>query len=382
MKYTLTDPNGNVLLAVESTPVVTEADMKADLDKAAKACESAFDEVTKYQDAMAVMSSEGFGEQAKAVAGKVWEKIVELFKRFITFLKKVGDFISTNVMKLANNLARLVKRPKPLTQEQIDTVVNTLVNEDKSGESALASTEANGQFADLRTANVASYQQRTGFDVNGVVRVLDDFLKENSYLITYTDRTAYDHEMEYSLHFAVDQFFGRNNVERLKRDYKEVSDRIKKAIDTVVTEGNVNGWHDGLVEPSRINFWMFADTTQSTGLKRYELAKFILTNYTSDTTIRLGKDSIDLGKVIIEECKINKPYAENALATVQKKISEVSASDTDDSKDMLWTYRKLASYISGYNDITNDVLKVTTTMVRLGTNIETLYKKIDRLLAK
>ena len=53
MNYTLRDPNGNVLLAVESSPVVTEADMEADLDKAAKACESAFDEVTKYQDAMA-----------------------------------------------------------------------------------------------------------------------------------------------------------------------------------------------------------------------------------------------------------------------------------------------------------------------------------------
>ena len=86
MNYTLRDPNGNVLLAVESSPVVAEADMKADLDKAAKACESAFDEVTKYQDAMAVMSSEGFGEQVKAVASKVWEKIKK-------FLISIGDFI-------------------------------------------------------------------------------------------------------------------------------------------------------------------------------------------------------------------------------------------------------------------------------------------------
>ena len=86
MNYTLRDPNGNILLAVESSPVVTEADMNADLDKAAKACESAFDEVTKYQDAMAVMSTEGFGEQAKAVASKVWEKI----KKFLTY---IGDFI-------------------------------------------------------------------------------------------------------------------------------------------------------------------------------------------------------------------------------------------------------------------------------------------------
>ena len=93
MKYTLNDPNGNTILSVESTPVATEADIRADLDKAAKACESAFDEVTKYQDAMAVMSSEGFGEQAKAVASKVWEKIKEFFINLGKFIKKIGMFI-------------------------------------------------------------------------------------------------------------------------------------------------------------------------------------------------------------------------------------------------------------------------------------------------
>ena len=106
MKYTLTDPNGNVLLAVESSPVVTEADMKVDLDKAAKACESAFDEVTKYQDAMAVMSSEGFGEQAKAVASKVWEKIKEAIDRLIGWIKQLIKYIRDGVKSLFDKIKK------------------------------------------------------------------------------------------------------------------------------------------------------------------------------------------------------------------------------------------------------------------------------------
>ena len=106
MKYTLTDPNGNVLLAVESSPVVTEADMKVDLDKAAKACESAFDEVTKYQDAMAVMSSEGFGEQVKIVASKVWEKIKEAIDRLIGWIKQLIKYIRDGVKSLFDKIKK------------------------------------------------------------------------------------------------------------------------------------------------------------------------------------------------------------------------------------------------------------------------------------
>ena len=104
MNYTLRDPNGNVLLAVESSPVVTEADMKADVEAAAKACESAFDEVTKYQDAMAVMSSEGFGEQAKAVASKVWEKIKEFFINIGKWIKHVFDIIKQKIVAIGNKI--------------------------------------------------------------------------------------------------------------------------------------------------------------------------------------------------------------------------------------------------------------------------------------
>ena len=106
MNYTLRDPNGNVLLAVESSPVVTEADMKADLDKVAKACESAFDEVTKYQDAMAVMSSEGFGEHVKAVASKAWEKIKEFFINIGKWIKHIFDIIKQKIVTIGNKINR------------------------------------------------------------------------------------------------------------------------------------------------------------------------------------------------------------------------------------------------------------------------------------
>jgi hypothetical protein len=125
MKYTLTDPNGNVLLAVESSPVVTEADMKADLDKAAKACESAFDEVTKYQDAMAVMSSEGFGEQVKVVASKAWEKIRQFIQALKEWFKKFKEFILGVYKKLTEKvkiLADKLSGNDDLIVESIDVV--------------------------------------------------------------------------------------------------------------------------------------------------------------------------------------------------------------------------------------------------------------------
>ena len=129
MKYTLIDPNGNVLLAVESSPVVTEADIKADLDKAAKACESAFDEVTKYQDAMAVMSSEGFGEQVKAVANKVWEKIKEAIGKIIEYLKRARDWIASKLkfnkpskegIELSKEIANAGKNVKPVVEKAVN----------------------------------------------------------------------------------------------------------------------------------------------------------------------------------------------------------------------------------------------------------------------
>ena len=126
MKYTLTDPNGNLVLAVESSPVVTEADMKADLDKAAKACESAFDEVTKYQDAMAVMSSEGFGEQAKAVASKVKESIINFCKSVKEWFKRLLERIKNFFQRLfGGNKNKQLQSAKVTKVENIQPVIST-----------------------------------------------------------------------------------------------------------------------------------------------------------------------------------------------------------------------------------------------------------------
>ena len=125
MKYTLTDPNGNVLLSVESTPVKTEADMKADLDKAAKACESAFDEVTKYQDAMAVMSSEGFGEQAKAVAEKVKESIIKFCKSVKEWFKRLLERIKAFFQRLfGGNKNKQLQSAKVTKVENIQPIIS------------------------------------------------------------------------------------------------------------------------------------------------------------------------------------------------------------------------------------------------------------------
>ena len=94
--FTLRDPAGNIILSAESVtaPVSLESYGVA-LAEADKAVESAFDETEKYSNAMAVMSSEGFGEQAKAVASKVWEKIKEFFAKIADWFAKLGDAINS-----------------------------------------------------------------------------------------------------------------------------------------------------------------------------------------------------------------------------------------------------------------------------------------------
>ncbi len=94
--FTLRDPQGNIILAAESViaPVSLESYGVA-LAEADKAVESAFDETERYSNAMAVMSTEGFGEQAKAVASKVWEKIKEFFAKIADWFAKIGDVINS-----------------------------------------------------------------------------------------------------------------------------------------------------------------------------------------------------------------------------------------------------------------------------------------------
>ena len=94
--FTLRDPQGNIILAAESVtaPVSLESYGVA-LAEADKAVESAFDETERYSNAMAVMSSEGFGEQAKAVASKVWEKIKQFFAKIADWFAKLGDALNS-----------------------------------------------------------------------------------------------------------------------------------------------------------------------------------------------------------------------------------------------------------------------------------------------
>lgn len=92
--FTLRDPQGNIILAAESVtaPVSLESYGVA-LAEADKAVESAFDETEKYSNAMAVMSSEGFGEQAKAVAGTVLKKIAAFFVKIGEWFGKLAEAI-------------------------------------------------------------------------------------------------------------------------------------------------------------------------------------------------------------------------------------------------------------------------------------------------
>ena len=125
MNLQLKDPSGNVLVSLESTPVTpTVESMTTDLVEATKAVESAFDETEKYSNAMAVMSSEGFGEQAKAVAVKVMNKIKEFFKWLLEWLKKFKDFISEKVFKV--KLGRIKDSSKKQQMDQVAKSINNL----------------------------------------------------------------------------------------------------------------------------------------------------------------------------------------------------------------------------------------------------------------
>ncbi len=136
MNLQLKDSNGNLILAVESSPVaIAVDDGVASFNETSKACESAFDEVTKYQDAMTVMSSEGFGEQVKAVASKAWEKIKEFFKRIINWFK---DFYKQIVIRL-RGLSEKIKTRKKFNDRARDNIVDAL---NKFKRSSGKSTEA------------------------------------------------------------------------------------------------------------------------------------------------------------------------------------------------------------------------------------------------
>ena len=151
MNLQLKDPSGNVLVSLESTPVTpTIESMTTDLAEATKAVESAFDETEKYSNAMAVMSSEGFGEQAKAVAGKVWGKIKEFFEWLIKWCKKFKDFVVNKALKF-----KISKIKDPSIKQQMSQLANDMdsVSEklDKSSSEFVATID--GVTVDVETAD-------------------------------------------------------------------------------------------------------------------------------------------------------------------------------------------------------------------------------------
>ena len=125
MNLQLKDPSGNVLVSLESTSVTpTVESMTTDLVEVTKAVESAFDETEKYLNAVAVISSEGFGEQAKAIASKVINKIKEFFKWLLEWLKKFKDFISEKVFKV--KLGKVKDSSKKQQMDQVAKGINNL----------------------------------------------------------------------------------------------------------------------------------------------------------------------------------------------------------------------------------------------------------------
>ena len=169
MNLQLKDPSGNVLVSLESTPVTSTVEsMTADLVTIQKAMESAFDETEKYSNAIAVMSTEGFGEQAKAVASKVWEKIKEFFKKLIEWLKKFRDFIVNKALKL-----KIAKIKDPSAKQQMSQMANDMdsISEklDKSSSEFVATID--GVAVDVEATDAEKLNEmKSAQDVSNHVR--------------------------------------------------------------------------------------------------------------------------------------------------------------------------------------------------------------------
>lgn len=71
---------------------------------------------------MAVMSTEGFGEQAKVVASKVWEKIKEFFEWLKEWCKKIFGFIKTRITKISNRLKTKLLSKSDVKQIEVLTM--------------------------------------------------------------------------------------------------------------------------------------------------------------------------------------------------------------------------------------------------------------------
>ena len=152
--FTLRDPQGNIILAAESVtaPVSLESYGVA-LAETDKAVESAFDETEKYSNAMAVMSSEGFGEQAKAVAGTVLKKIAAFFVKIGEWFGKLAEtigklFLNAKFAAAAGPKGKeLIKLQGEISKQQ-SAIMNTIAKEIATN----ANSESAGELAGVLSA--------------------------------------------------------------------------------------------------------------------------------------------------------------------------------------------------------------------------------------
>lgn len=108
--FAIRDNTGRLLFSVESDTPVASANALYDMDKS---IESAFAEATKYCNAVEVMSVEaGFGDNVKAVAIKVKDKLVAFFKKIVEFCQYLITNLSTKNQQIKNLSKNIYEKSK------------------------------------------------------------------------------------------------------------------------------------------------------------------------------------------------------------------------------------------------------------------------------
>ena len=308
MNYTLRDPQGNVLLAVESSPVVTEADMKADLDKAAKACESAFDEVTKYQDAMAVMSTEGFGEQAKNIISKVLEKIKKVIGTVVNFVSycftTVWSWFSERITALINFFQNRHK-----VSSEIILQIEDVAKKRKSSESSpVLSMEYDGSNAPTNT--IVSNNTNTSDVFNGCI----DYLA----YATESGRKAF---LLYALNDnAVFENIVANldkNVSNLEEFYPKLTDALLK-FQTDLLDGNYWGTDSSDIDKKEIYRFKQSQDYISQLVEKFTIKRFNANAYIEEELVKHGIDNADDIVVKILDVYANDSVSSGVIAIAKK----------------------------------------------------------------
>ena len=361
MKYTLTDPNGNVLLAVESSPVVTEADMKADLDKAAKACESAFDEVTKYQDAMAVMSTEGFGEQAKAVASKVWEKIKEAIDRLIRWIKQLIKYIRDGVKSLFDKIKKFfaslvgkksiqsvqdVKIETVKTEQSTETKTEEIVQQSQPVAQTIPSIEDIDEHEVLTIYYINNDNNKTHVSVN--LRKLVNVMKTSE---SFRNKTSFE-------------FINpSNDFSNLLQAYQDVDTKLRKLFGEFKFGNSADSVIDSMnnVDEEKINDWQ---SIAATSIENIEKDLFVKAVNELDfakairTLLDKAVINVDFGKVL----KANDSF----LSDITQHLMEYEA-------ELEIVQQKLAKSDENTPTVKANMLKLLRNQVSLTSNAVNLF---------